>query len=224
MSNVYCETEFFLFSLYSGDKLQLGVPPVSNSDLDYAAHNGVKEEKADTLVDALIPSYVNGKKVTQLCYRCLSKLNNLKSVFIPNTIKTINGDTFLGCFKLNKVIFEENSKVRRITQYTFYSTAITTITFPPSLVETIGDSMFYNCTQLHTIAIQSFFHINQTSAFSHAPENIRILVPKNYPKDNFGGKPVIRSLPDYPHKHHITCIHKQSHKLCFNLILINLLI
>ena len=75
------------------------------------AHNGIREEYVEILEDAVIPSSVDDKVVDVIGYRSFQKLPKLRSVFIPKTIRLINGVTFSECPLLSSVIFEDDSKL-----------------------------------------------------------------------------------------------------------------
>ena len=198
------EHEIYRFRVYIGTELQLGyLDPVEG----YVDHNGVRSEWVDKLENAIIPSEVDKKKVINLAYKSFRQLPNLKTVFIPNTIKTIAADTFFNCYKLTSVTFEENSQLEQLSGYSFCSTNISSIIFPSTLVTTGGDALFYNCSNLHTVVIQSFLSTNSTTTFTASPSTISILVPENYPFDTFGKREVIKALPRYPS---IKVIHTQN--------------
>ena len=197
MAIQYYFNETFLFQQYQND-YQLG----TGNDVD---HNGVLDGKVDNIIEAIIPSIVNKKKVIRIAYKALRNVPNLQSVFIPRTIKEIRGDTFLYCHKLTTVVFEENSELKIIKWYTFYETNISSITFPSSVVS-IDYKTFYKCTNLKSVFILGFLFSNYTDLFEEASKNVNVYVPINYPWDNFGGHNVIKLLPDY-HKQilHFTC-------------------
>ena len=142
-STLYHEIYNFNFLPNSSD-LFLG----SQIDGEYRSGNGVKSAWIDKLIDVVIPSYVNGKKVVVLGYKCFREVPNIQTAFIPRTIKSIEGDTFLGCTKLTTVTFEDNSELEFIDRYNFYQTNLCSITFPPSLRMITGDQMFTSCPLL----------------------------------------------------------------------------
>ena len=208
MSTTKILTEHFIFTLYGTNRnLQLGIPTYANP-VETPPHNGVIDSFVSQLEDAVIPSYVEGKLVDRLGYRCLRELPNLKFVFIPNTIKEIAADSFLDCPNLKTVIFEQNSQLSSISRYAFYSTGISSITFPPSLKTINGDYLFHNCPQLHTIVIQSLVTTDSQTIFDQTDQDVRILVPHNYPSSLFGTKNVLTVLPSFVSlKRCFTCQH-----------------
>ena len=186
-SQKYIYNNTFIFQEYETG-LKLG------GEYEDYDHNGVLNSSDDSLVEAIIPAYVNDKKVICIGYKALRNLTNLETAFIPRTVKTMFGDTFVYCYKLTTVIFEENSELEKITLYTFYCTGIHTITFP-STVKTIGSRCFYNCTNLKSIIIPGYLECNESDAFEGVTQEVKIYVPTDYMWDTFGGKPVIKILP-----------------------------
>ena len=162
-------------------------------------HNGIKDEYVSTIEHLIIPSHVGIYKVIMTGYRCLRDLPNVQTAFIPKTITFMDGDTFVNCYKLHTVTFEENSALKTMNQYIFYQTNLTTITFPPS-VKNISYSSFYNNKYMKSIVIPGFLYTSYANVFEGVPENILILVPKNYPFDEFGGRNVTKILPEYTGK------------------------
>ena len=161
-------------------------------------YNGVKEEFSQTIVDLNIPSSVNGFKIVYLTYRCFSKMDNLKSVYIPNTIKIMIGDTFLKCSSLETIVFEEGSNPLDLGSFTFYAIKIPSIILP-TRATSIGAKAFGYTNSIKTIVIKSFVNYNDENIFEGTDKTVlrRILVPSNYPYDTFGTLDVIKELPPY---------------------------
>ena len=132
-------------------------------------------------------------KVKILSYQCFRKTPNLCTAFIPNTIIEMNADTFKQCTKLHTVIFEENSNLISMKHVEFYDTALQTITFPIKLKQ-ISYQMFYNCISLKSIIIPNFLSSDDANMLSGAPNDLKILVPMNYPYDKFGNRNVVKVL------------------------------
>lgn len=75
----------------------------------------------------------------------------IKSVVIPNHIRTIAENTFYGCKNMTSVTIPDS--VTSIGQYAFQYTKLTGITIPDS-VTSIGSSAFYHCTGLTSITVE----------------------------------------------------------------------
>ena len=187
VSNSYIH-ETFVFCEYNSG-LQLGTGHGDD-------HNGVISTKVDTLVEAVIPSYINDKTVIRIGYRALRNLPNLQTAFIPKTIREMDGDVFVFCHSLTTVIFEENSELEIMRQYIFYETGIYNVIFPSS-VKYLGVKCFFNCKNLKSVVITGFLECNHTDTFEKTPQTVKIYVPSNYEWDTFGDRSVIKILPAY---------------------------
>ncbi len=104
-----------------------------------------------------IPSKLDGKKVIGL-YGDVFKGKNIKSVYIPKTIKEIEQGVFGGCKKLTKVVFEKGSKLDDISEAFKNCTALKTITLPDS-VKMLHADTFSGCTSLATVNAKSLKYI-----------------------------------------------------------------
>ena len=199
-SSIFYYNNTFIFQKYQHG-LQLGI----GNDTD---HNSVLDDKVNTLTEAIIPSHVQNKPVIRFSYKALRNIPNLEIAFIPRTVREIRGDTFLRCYKLTTVVFEENSEIEFFTWYIFYETNISTITFPSSAAF-IDYKSFYKCKNLKNVIILGFLHSNATDLFEGAAENISIYVPSNYPWNEFGGRSVIKIMPEYVKRRYTTMIPAQ---------------
>lgn len=82
-----------------------------------------------------------------------SGLDGLKTIIIPSSVIEISNDAFSHNKTLEKVIFQENSKLNKIGMNAFDEcTSLTYINLPESLSE-IGSSAFGSCTALNEITI-----------------------------------------------------------------------
>ena len=159
-------------------------------------HNGVKAECLESLQDLVIPSRVEGFPVTKFKYQCFRKVPNLLTAFIPNTIKSFDSDAFVHCYKLHTVTFESNSKLESTGIYAFFNTNLSTVTLPITL-KTVGMDMFYGCKMLKSVVILNFLSSDASGMFHNCPNDVKILVPSNYPNDTFGRRAVTKILPAF---------------------------
>ena len=201
----------FVYKNYFG-KIQIG------TDFD-DYHNGIKDEFLHNITDLIIPSYYNGTKVIKIGYRSFSRLPNLLSAFIPNSIKEIRGDIFLECYNLNNVVFEDNSKVEYIELYAFYYTNITQITIPSS-VKTIYRKAFASCYKLQTVVFIGITTTDDSNIFENCTESLRVLVPLNYPHQTFGGRNVIKTISSFNGNQNPS----HFHRALTNIISLNILL
>ena len=193
----------FVFTEYKTG-LQLG----TSENID---HNGVLSNAVSTLVQAFI----------RFGYKALRNLPNLEFAFISRTIRELNGDTFVYCYKLRTVVFEEHSELEAMSYYIFYSSGIQSITFPSS-VKTLDFRSFYNCTSLQSIIITGMLYSDDNTIFEMVTQRIKIYVPSNYKWESFGGKAVMKLLPPYYDRPYCqTCKH---HSLLLPTIHVTILI
>lgn len=79
-------------------------------------------------------------------------IKTLEEVYIPASVTKISADAFLQCTNLKKVVFAEGSKLTEIASRAFYETGISTFEMPETVTE-IGDSAFYACKKMTSVAI-----------------------------------------------------------------------
>lgn len=120
-------------------------------------------------VDLVIPSEINGTKITGIDTEAFSEwervgnitiengieyigswafeeCKNAKSLFIPNTVIGIDGHAFDGAH-LENITFEENSQLEYIDYYAFANNDFSEIIIPESVTD-IYDNAFINCENL----------------------------------------------------------------------------
>lgn len=110
--------------------------------------------------DIVIPREYNNLPVTQIKTKGFYNCKNIRSVFIPNTIKSINSyGAFEGCSNLSLVLFEKNSDLKSIGKATFKNCKeLESIVIPPS-VTNIEENAFECCTNLKEIYITSTVYL-----------------------------------------------------------------
>lgn len=216
-------SDFLVFSKYPNGYSVGTHAPDTKELIKLPDHNGVKDEYANTIENIAIPERHLGEVVFQLGYRCFKDLYKLKSVYIPKTILSFNGDTFFNCISLENVIFAPDSRVTDISYIVFTNTSIKTIVLPPSLIKS-GKRVFSLMKNLKEIYLQSFFGCFDSTLFEGiSTANIKIYVPSNYPDNNFCGISVSKSLPPFKkyYKTKIICQHASNGFLIMQLILLS---
>ena len=111
-----------------------------------------------------IPSSYNGKPVTAIGNRAFDINENkrvIKSVVIPNTIKTIGKYAFLGC-ELTSIIIPKN--VTYLGGGAFSFCELTTIDIPGS-IEILRNMTFMYCRSLTTVNIGEGVRVIEEQAF-----------------------------------------------------------
>lgn len=111
-----------------------------------------------------IPSTYNGKPVTAIGDSAFDKNENkrvIKSVVIPNTIKTIGNYAFSGC-ELTSIIIPKN--VTYLGRGAFSFCELTTIDIPGS-IEILRNKTFQYCRSLTTVKIGEGVKVIKEQAF-----------------------------------------------------------
>lgn len=98
-----------------------------------------------------IPNKLGGKPVTEIAANAFKWCDDMTSVKLPATVKTIGDSAFSYCWRLKKVTL--SSGVTTIGDYAFSGDdALTSINIP-STVTKIGENAFWSCDVLPTITI-----------------------------------------------------------------------
>ena len=102
--------------------------------------------------NAVIPSEIDGKKVTTIGYDAFSGCSGLASVTIPDGVTTIGDDAFSGCSGLASVTIPHS--VTRIGSGAFSGCiGLASVTIPDSVTK-IGEGPFGSCSGLTSIIVE----------------------------------------------------------------------
>ncbi len=107
-----------------------------------------KDQLSEQLV---ISKEVDGYPVVGITRDAFRTSNNLKSVFIPNSIKTIGESAFSDCDNLTSVVFEDEIKIKEISAWTFTRCESLESIVIPASVEKIEDNAFDCCSNLEKV-------------------------------------------------------------------------
>ncbi|MBQ8790215.1 MAG: leucine-rich repeat protein [Ruminiclostridium sp.] len=129
----------------------------------------------------VIPSELDGKKVTCIGESAFSIAQHLVSVTIPDSVTTIDDYAFQGCFQLESVAI--SGSVKTIGDYAFCEcTSLVSITIPQGVTD-IGDNAFRSCTALKSADISASVISIGSDVFTECISLEEILVDsanKNY--------------------------------------------
>lgn len=117
--------------------------------------------------ELVIPEEINGLPVTAIDYSAFFDLSNLKSVYIPDTVKSLGSYAFQNCKNLSEIRLPEG--LSEIPDYCFsncYSLASCKI---PDTVMSFGKSAFNGCTSLESINIPPNVNHIGCYAFRYVP-------------------------------------------------------
>ena len=146
----------------------------------------------------VIAKYYLGKLVTDIGTDAFYYNKHVKTVIIPDSIKTIDS-SFYGCSSLSSVVLPEG--LETIGKWAFYEcTSLTNITIPSTVISigksafldcsnlttvnilngitTIGEYAFYNCTSLQQVYIPDSVTKIETYAFRNCSALVSINIPK----------------------------------------------
>lgn len=102
---------------------------------------------------------------------------SLKSITIPNGVKTIGGGAFFGCSALTSIIIPES--VNNIGNLAFYGCEGLTSIIIPDGVSTIATGTFNNCSRLSSVTIPESVTSIGYEAFWGCTSLTSISIPKN---------------------------------------------
>ncbi len=123
----------------------------------------------------VIPSEIDGHKVTGIEATSSDCLANLASVVIPNGVTYIGDDAFRGCSSLMSITLPDS--VIRLGAYAFaWCTSLTSISIPNG-VTSFGSSAFERCSKLKAITILDGVTSLGASAFSECGRLTSITLP-----------------------------------------------
>ena len=99
-----------------------------------------------------IPSTLDGKTVTKIGSHdnTIWGNNQVTSVKIPSTVKTIEAGVFAGCTNLTTVDLSEAESLDSIGAYAFQDSGLTSVCIPANVAE-ISLGAFYGCKNLQTV-------------------------------------------------------------------------
>ena len=123
----------------------------------------------------IIPSEIDGRKVTGIKGFNLSNKENIKSITIPDGVTSIGDSAFSGCRSLTDITIPDS--VTSIGCEAFYNcSSLTNITIPDG-VTSIGDSAFSCCRSLTDITIPDSVTSIGCEAFYNCSSLTNITIP-----------------------------------------------
>ena len=113
--------------------------------------------------------------MTSIEGNAFQKCSNLKTVIIPDTVKSMGTCVFKDCTNLVKAHIP-NIRVNLMEQTFSGCTTLTDVNFPDTL-ETIGSSAFYNCRSLSEVVLPSKVNTINNNAFSGCIGLTKVVIP-----------------------------------------------
>lgn len=142
--------------------------------------------------DVVIPEKIGGKAVAEIARLAFYDCKTIKSVHIPDSVKTIGKNAFYGCTKLESVTLPAG--LTRISEYCFYScSSLKNITFPDS-VEEIAEYAFSGCQKIGATKMPASLKTIKDYAF-YACLNLQTAIPDGVTVDNYAFGNTSTSVP-----------------------------
>ena len=149
-----------------------------------------------------LPDEINGMEVTSILTR-LNKIDTLKEIKLPKSMKVIGSHLFEDCVNLEKVTLPDN--ITLINEKAFYNCSnLKTIEMPesviqiedlafaecrslkkielPANVKRLGENVFQNCTGLEEIKINNKLTVIKDNTFIGCTSLREMEIPKNITK------------------------------------------
>ena len=133
-------------------------------------------------LDVVIPKFspTDGLPITKISSRAFD-YGSITSIYIPNTITTIESRAFESCQKLKSVTFEENSQLTTIGGMAFSNAqALESITIPRSVTK-IGMSAFACCYSLSSLTFEPGIQLQQLEmkVFESCTNLLSVTIPQS---------------------------------------------
>ena len=178
--------------------------------------------------DLKIPSTIDSKDVIEIGDKAFYKIGTLKSIDIPNTVKTIGGSAFAGCNNLSTVKLNEG--LDRIDSLAFFDTAITEITIPASVESArnaFGSSASfyspdYSNTKLKSVTFSEGATVVPESIFSDCIALTDVNLPNGITKIESYAFASCKALTDFATPNSVVTIEYSAFADCENLSTVKL--
>lgn len=124
---------------------------VEGGNIYYDAATGTITDCDESVTSAIIPSDIDGTRITSIGDSAFRECRNLVSIDIPSSVDSIGIEAFIGCEKLLSITIPTG--VTSISEYTFKQCSSLTEVSIPSTLTKIGNEAFKDCSSLNKIVI-----------------------------------------------------------------------
>jgi hypothetical protein len=115
--------------------------------------------------------------ITEIKQRNFFQCENLRSIFIPNSVKEIGNAAFKGCSSLQSIVIPKS--VEKISYWAFSGcSSLQSICIPDAVTE-IGSAAFSGCSSLQSIFIPDSVKEIGSAAFKDCSSLQSIVIPKS---------------------------------------------
>ena len=146
---------------------------------NYASILGLSETNSNS--DIIIPQTLGGYTVISINRNAFKYNTSITSVTIPNTVKYIYVNAFIGASFLNTVIFQTGSQLELIGESAFSMCERLVVFEIPDGVLTIGEEAFYYTPKLESIVIPSSVEVIEEWAFFYCGVSVINVVSETIP-------------------------------------------
>lgn len=126
--------------------------------------------------DVVIPSEINGKKVTGIGERAFGNSWNMTSVVIPGSVVSIGEKAFVSCGMTTVTI---QKGVKHIGKGAFDDCRSLESVIIPEGVTDIGDEAFYSCENMESVVISDSVASIGNAAFGYCRSLKSVIIPAN---------------------------------------------
>jgi len=146
-------------------------------DYEYEYLNGNVEivEYFGDASELIIPSEIDGRKVTSIGGNAFYNAENLKSVVVPDTVTNIEGFAFSYCNELTSV--QLPNTITSLGYYAFSGCSKLTSVNIPTSISKIEQSLFVDCTSLASITIPENITTIDWDAFKNCKSLTSVTIP-----------------------------------------------
>ena len=169
----------------------------------------------NTTGSIVIPSEIDGKKVTSIADSAFSNCSNLGSITIPDSVTNIGESAFSNCTALTNIILP--ASLERIGYNTFSSCInLKSITLPKS-IKNIEEYAFNNCKSLSEITIPNSVINIGDGAFLDCSSLTSVVIPDSVTNIGESAFYSCDSLASVTISNSVTCIRKMTFGNCSKL-------
>ena len=109
---------------------------------------GIQYNKKNKKLDITIPDSILGKKVVAIAEGAFKNNNVIYNVFLGKNVKTIEAEAFMGCSKLNNIVYPTDVLIH-IGDRAYANTAVSDL-FITNKIE-LGNEVFKDCVSLNSV-------------------------------------------------------------------------
>jgi hypothetical protein len=174
------------FAQFTINGITYEINTINNQEVSVCQYTNEISENVE--IPSTIENEENSYSVTQIKERAFEECINMRTIKLPNTIKSIGEFAFENCVNLQSIEIPES--ITTIEEYTFsYCISLNQVLLPNTL-KTIGDKAFLSCVLLTEIKLPNSLTDISYSAFNGCQSLKEITIPSevvNIGKEAFAG-------------------------------------